>query len=237
MAGQPEDETAADASDAAPKPDRVAGLIRDRILQDQLHPGMAIRERHLAEELGVSRTPLREAFKILSAEGLVELSPRRGATVAAPKDQEIRELLQLLGGIEGFAGQLACDHVTDETIRQLWALHYEMLAAYLRGDRLAYFHKNQEIHIRLVEASGNRVLIQHHRKLNAQVYRIRYVCNFKTERWDSAIKEHEAFLTALERRDRRVIRDILENHVIKAFDLMQQNEATREGLPRPTVSP
>lgn len=211
------------------KPERVAVLIRERILQDQLRPGMPIRERQLAEELGVSRTPLREALKILSAEGLVELSPRRGATVAAPSESELRELLQLLGCLEGFAGQLACDLVTPEEIRQLRALHYDMLAAYMRGERLAYFHLNQEIHRSLVALTRNQVLIEHHSRVNALVYRIRYVCNLKTERWETAIKEHEAFLDALERKDKRAIRDILETHVLKAFDEMLEQDRAREG--------
>lgn len=218
----------ADASpDAALKPERIAVRIREFILQDQLRPGMRIRERQLAETLGVSRTPLREALKILSAEGLVELSPRRGASVAAPSEQEQRELLQLLGVLEGFAGQLACDLVTPEQIRELRALHYDMLAAYMRGERLAYFHLNQEIHRRLVALTRNRVLIEHHARVNAQVYRNRYVSNLRTERWESAMKEHEAFLDALERGDKIAIREILETHVLKAFDQMQRQDAER----------
>lgn len=210
---------------AALKPERIAVLIRERILQDHLRPGMPIRERRLAEELGVSRTPLREALKILSVEGLVELSPRRGATVAAPSDAELRELLQLLGCLEGFAGRLACDLVTPEELRKLRALHYDMLAAYMRGERLAYFYLNQQIHRGLVALTGNRVLIEQHARVNALVYRIRYVSNLKTERWESAIEEHEAFLDALERKDKDGIRRILETHVLKAFDEMRQQTA------------
>ncbi|WP_108661583.1 GntR family transcriptional regulator [Acuticoccus kandeliae] len=208
--------------DSGLKPERVAQLIRERILEDKLQPGMPIRERALAAELGVSRTPLREALKILSAEGLVELAPRRAATVASPSDSEIREMLQVLGALEGFAGALACAMSTPEDVRQLRAIHYEMLAAYMRGDRLAYFHRNQEIHASLVAITKNRVLIEYHRRLNAQVYRMRYLCNLKTERWESAIKEHELILDLLEKRDAEAIRPVLEGHVLKAFDQMMR---------------
>ncbi|MCF3934682.1 GntR family transcriptional regulator [Acuticoccus sp. M5D2P5] len=215
-------------SESTLKPERVAQLIRERILEDELSPGTAIRERTLATELGVSRTPLREALKILATEGLVELAPRRAATVAAPSVREQRELLQLLGALEGFAGALACTLATPEDIRQLRALHYEMLAAYMRGDRLAYFHRNQDIHTSLVAITKNRVLIEHHRRLNAQVYRLRYVTNLKTERWESAIKEHELILDLLERREADAIRPVLEDHVLKAFDQMQRQAEARE---------
>jgi DNA-binding GntR family transcriptional regulator len=202
------------------KPERVAGLIREKILVDQLQPGMPIRERTLAEELKVSRTPLREALKILAGEGLVELSPRRGATVADPSEEELRQLLKLLGCLEGFAGVLACENAGVEEKRELRALHYEMLAAYTRGDRLGYFHLNQEIHRALVALSRNAALIEHHRLVNARVYRIRYLSNLRAERWEKAIDEHEKMLDALESRDGERLRAILESHVLRAFEQM-----------------
>ncbi len=202
------------------KPARVAELIREMIVEDRLPPGTPIRERALAEQLQVSRTPLREALKILTAEGLVEHTPRRGVVVANPSDEEVRELLQLLGVVEAYAGELACASATEEEIREIKALHLEMLAAYTRGDRLGYFKRNQDIHLALVRATGNRTLIDHHRTLNARVYRIRYVCNLKTERWESAIKEHEAILEALGRRDPAATAALLKTHVLEAFEKM-----------------
>ena len=95
--------------DAVPTlPDKVAGLLRDMIVQDVLVPGQRIRERSLAEQLEVSRTPLREALKVLATEGLVELSPNRGALVAKPSPGEVHDMLQVLGVLEGLAGELAC---------------------------------------------------------------------------------------------------------------------------------
>jgi DNA-binding GntR family transcriptional regulator len=204
------------------KPARVAELIREMIIEDRLPPGAPIRERTLALQLQVSRTPLREALKLLSAEGLVELQIRRGATVAAPSDREVRELLELLGVIEAHAGELAARNATAEELRELRALHLEMLAAYTRGDRLGYFHRNQNIHLAILQATRNQVLIEHHRRLNARVYRARYVCNLRTQRWESAIREHEAILEALERRDGAAAAAILKDHVIKAWDKMQE---------------
>lgn len=206
---------------AATKPARVAERIREMIIQDVLPPGAPIRERTLAEQLQVSRTPLREALKILAAEGLVELAPHRGASVAAPSAEEIRELVQLLGVIEAYAGELAAAAATDEEIREITALHFEMLAAFTRGDRLAYFHRNQAIHLALVRATRNRTLIAHHGMLNARVYRARYLSSMRTERWRKAIGEHEAILAALQRRDGAGLAAILREHVLRGWDETQ----------------
>lgn len=208
------------------KPERVANLIRDMIIQDELTPGMPIRERALSEKLNVSRTPLREALKILSAEGIVELQPRRGAIVAAPSDTEVQELLQLLGALEGFAGATACHMATRADLAELRALHYEMLAAHLRGDRLGYFRRNQEIHSSIVRLTGNSALIKHHTLVNARVYRIRYISNLKLERWEQAIAEHEEILSEMEKGNADTVRVILERHVLKAWEELQRQRAT-----------
>ncbi len=216
---------AADAKGAAgAKGAHVAALIREMIIQDELPPGAPIRERLLAQRLAVSRTPLREALRILSAEGLVELHPNRGAVVAAPSDQEVGDVLRLLGALEAYAGEVACECATEDELREMWALHFEMLAAYQRGDRLAYFHRNQDIHLALVRASRNGALIAQHGLLNARVYRVRYVANLRTKRWESAIKEHEAILQALERHDAAEVARILRTHVTLAWEKLQALE-------------
>jgi DNA-binding GntR family transcriptional regulator len=219
------------------KPAAVAERIREMIIEDRLPPATPIRERTLALQLNVSRTPLREALKILSAEGLVELAPRRGATVAAPSDERVREILQLLGVMEAFAGELACRTIGEAEVKEIKALHFEMLAAYTRDDRLGYFHRNQDIHLAIVAATRNQVLIDHHRRLNAQVYRVRYVCNLRTARWQSAIREHEAMLVALEARDGPALAAILKEHVLTAWDQMQSLSAGNRGEGASGASP
>jgi DNA-binding GntR family transcriptional regulator len=170
---------------------------------------------------------------MLGTEGLVEIQPRRGAVVAAPSSREVRELLQLLGVIEAFAAELACETATPEEINEIRALHYEMLAAYTRGDRLGYFRRNQDIHRTLVAVTRNETLIAYHGMLNARVYRARYICNLRTQRWESAIREHERILEALEHRDTAAIGLLLKTHVIKAWDLMQTIMPAENGLHPP----
>jgi len=192
---------------------QVASRIRDMIVLDELRPGARLRERQLAEELKVSRTPLREALKILSTEGLVVLSPNRGAEVSGFSAVDIGEKLQVLAALERLAGELACKQASDEAIAEIRALHFEMLAAYSRQDRKAYFRANQKIHRGLVRASNNNALIETHDRLNTQLYRVRYLSNLRNARWSTAIDEHQAILEALEARDAAKLGRLMFEHL------------------------
>lgn len=199
--------------DDLPLTRRVAAQIRDMIIQDRIQPGERIRERPLAETLNVSRTPLREALKLLEREKLIELRPNRGAVVTDPPADEIRGLLEVLGALEGLAGQLAAMQGTDQQIAEIRALHYEMLAAYTRKDKLAYFKLNQLIHKGLVMMSGNTALMEIHEQINARVYRARFKSNKQNDLWPDAIQQHEDIIDALERRDGQILGTILQRHL------------------------
>lgn len=207
-----------------PLTDQVADAIRDMIVQDELQPGERVRERQLAERLRVSRTPLREALKILAAEGLLELMPNRGAVVPALSQNEIRDMLQVLTALESLAGELAAERASDTEIAEIGALHHEMLDAYTRKDRLAYFKLNQRIHTALVGASRNGALIDNHRRLNAQLYRMRYRSNLYNTRWHSAIEEHEHILAALQARDAVLLAALMKSHLGNTWIKVREND-------------
>ena len=196
-----------------PLTNQVATILRDMIIQDKLKPGERIRERQLSEMLNVSRTPLREAIKILVSEKLVDSSPNKGAIVADPEPENIRELLQVLGALEGLGGRLAAENATQDQIAEIHALHFEMLAAFYRQDKLAYFKINQKIHKSIMAASGNAALVETHDQLNARVYRFRYQSNQKDEKWPGAITEHENIVEALEARDGARLEKTLTDHL------------------------
>lgn len=216
-------DTAARAA-TAPLAQHVADAIRDMIVQDELTPGERIRERDLAARLNVSRTPMREAIRILTTEGLVEASPNRSARVSDPTPREVRDMLRVLGSLEALAGDLACAEAQDAEIDEVRALHFEMLAAFARKDRLDYFKVNQKIHIAIVAASHNGALIEMHRQLNARLYRVRYQSNLKSQTWPAAIDHHDRILDALQQRDGPALHDILRQHLdntwTKVRDLM-----------------
>jgi DNA-binding GntR family transcriptional regulator len=187
--------------------------LRDMIVQGRLNPGDRLNERLLCEELGISRTPLREAIKLLATEGLVDLLPNRGAVVSPLEPARLSDTFKVMGALEGLAGELACRHATPRHIAEIRALHAEMLDMYARGDLAGYFRHNQAIHLKIVEASGNATLANTYRQLNANVRRARYMANLSKERWDEAVREHEQMLAALEARDVTRLKRLLQDHL------------------------
>ena len=191
----------------------VTVRLRDMIIEGTLAAGTRLNERVLCEQLAVSRTPLREAFKVLAGEGLIELLPNRGAQVAELSLADIEQTFEVLGALEGLSGQLACQRITEEEITEIRALHYEMLAAHARRDLAAYYKINHVIHDRINAAAGNAVLTATYLQMNARIQNLRFRSNFNQDKWDAAMKEHSAMLDALERRDGQALHAILEHHL------------------------
>ena len=212
-----------------PLHEEVIDQLRDRIVQGELAPGARLNERVLCEQLGISRTPLREAIKMLATEGLVELMPNRGAIVTPLKAANIADTLAVMGTLESLAGELACANANEAEIAEIRALHFEMLAHHARGDLAGYFKYNQLIHLKIIEASGNPVLTNTYRQLNANVRRARYMANLSQERWDAAVREHEEILAALASRDARRLKRLLAEHlahkVASVMAALEQNAA------------
>jgi len=196
-----------------PLHEETVDRLRDLIVQGRLRSGERLNERVLCEQLGISRTPLREAIKLLATEGLVDLLPNRGAIVSHIDPARLAETLHVMGALEGLAGELACRHASAERIARIRALHQKMLIRYERGDLEGYFQYNQAIHLEIVEASGNAILANAYRQLNANVRRARYMANLSSERWSEAVREHEAILAALEARDVQTLKRLLQDHL------------------------
>src|SRR5712671_2477015 len=137
----------------------VLARLRDYLVEGNLADGARVPERQLCEMLGISRTPLREALKVLASEGLVDLLPNRGARVRQFSEKDIRELFDVMGGLESLAGRLACENITDHEIADIERLHYEMYGFYLHRDMPSYFRVNQLIHQKIVRASRNAALL------------------------------------------------------------------------------
>src|SRR5258707_4526031 len=195
--------------------DEILTRLRDHIVEGNIPDGGRVPERQLSEMLGISRTPLREALKVLASEGLVELLPNRGARVRQLSEHELGELFDVMGGLEGLAGRLACENITDTEIAEIERLHYEMYGFYLHRDMHGYFRVNQLIHRKIFEASRNAALKSTYANFAGRIRRIRYSANFarKRERWGEAMREHEAILEALRRRAGSELSDILFLHL------------------------
>ena len=206
-----------------PLAQQVAARIRMMIIQDLLAPGEWIREQALADKLKVSRTPLREALKMLEHDGLIRLLPNRGAVVTELTVEEVKEKLEVLAALEALAGKLACQKATGTELAEIRALHYEMLAWYSRQNRLEYFKLNQRIHLAIVAASGNRTLVETHGRINAQLYRVRYQSNLQNELWDTAVEEHEEMLASLTARNGDALAKCMLNHFGQTFFKFSKN--------------
>jgi DNA-binding GntR family transcriptional regulator len=195
--------------------DEILTRLRDHIVEGNIPDGGRVPERQLCEMLGISRTPLREALKVLAAEGLIELLPNRGARVRQLSERDLAELFDVMGGLEALAGRLACENISDSEIAEIERLHYEMYGCYLHRDMHGYFHINQSIHQKIVEASRNATLLSTYASFAGRIRRIRYSANFarKRERWGEAMREHEAILEALRRRAGSELADILFAHL------------------------
>jgi len=207
----------------------VALRLRQRIVEGHLAPGAKLNERELSELLQVSRTPLREAIKMLAAEGLVALLPNRGAVVVQLSEQDVADAFEVIAGLEGQAGELAAQRIGVAQLAEIRALHYEMLAAFTRRDLATYYRLNALIHTHINAAAGNRVLTQTWANLNARLQALRFRSNFDEAKWQRAMQEHDRMIELLADRDAAGLRALMTAHLLHKRDAVL--EQLRIGQP------
>jgi len=207
----------------------VVARIREMIFEGNLAVGERVPEKALCQRLAISRTPLREALKVLASEGLIELLPNRGARVARLTAEAVDEMFPVMGALEAVAGELACARITDVEIDEMRALHYQMAIHHKRGELKEYFAFNQRIHRKILEAAGNPTLAAIYGVLLGRIRMARYMANLLWERWDEAMAEHEQILDALAKRDgvrlSKVLRQHLENTCKTVKEVIRAGEA------------
>jgi DNA-binding GntR family transcriptional regulator len=195
--------------------------LRALINQGDLVPGARVPERALCERFGVSRTPLREALKVLAAEGLVDLLPNRGARVAVFEEEQLLHLFEVIAALEAEGGRLACLRITRDALAEIQGMHYRMYAHFLRQELQEYFAINQALHNAILAASGNPVLLATHASLAGRITRARYLANrMRPDRWQAAMDEHGGILDALLRRDGAGLATLLTQHMQNKCDII-----------------
>ena len=199
----------------------IVGRLRDMIIEGALPAGTRLHEGQLGEQLGISRTPLREAIKYLASEGLVELVPSRGAVVRRFGRKDVHDMLVVIRTLENLAGRLACAAASAAGIAMVRAAHDAMVERYRAGDRLAYYKLNQEIHTRIVELADNAALAHVHAGLQMRLKRVRFVGHEGPEKWAAAVAEHEEMIAALERRDGDALAEVLARHLSRAWERVE----------------
>ena len=194
--------------------EEVAELLRQRIFRRELEPGSWIDELKLAEEYGISRTPLREALKVLAAEGLVTMKVRRGAYVTEVSEKDLSDVYHLLSLLESDAAGVVAERASDAQLRELQELHDQLEAAALPGveNRDRFFALNERFHLLLLEMADNRWRSQMVADLRKVMKLNRHNSLFKTGRIDESLAEHRAVMSALLARDAGLTRQRMQEH-------------------------
>jgi len=179
--------------------EEVAELLRQRIFARELAPGSWIDEMRLAEEYGISRTPLREALKVLATEGLVTMKMRRGAYVTEVNDKDQHDVYHLLSLLESDAAGVVAVQASDAELADLNSIHQELVAAVGNTDK--FFEINERFHMRLLEIANNRWRDQMVADLRKVMKLNRHNSLLKSGRIEESLREHQALLDALLARD------------------------------------
>jgi DNA-binding GntR family transcriptional regulator len=194
----------------------VAELLRQRIFKRELQPGSWIDEMKIAEEFGISRTPLREALKVLAAEGLVTMKVRRGAYVTEVSDKDLTDVYHLLSLLESDAAGVVAGTASDEDIADLQAIHKQLEAA--TGNRDKFFAINERFHMRLLEIAGNRWRDQMVSDLRKVMKLNRHNSLLKSGRVKESMLEHRAIMEAITRRDAKAASKRMQEHFANGLE-------------------
>ena len=191
----------------------IISRLRDEIVEGLWTPGMRLQERVLCDRYGVSRSPLREACRVIAAEGLLELQPNRGAVVTRPTLTDAIEYMEIVTALQTLAIRKACDIATDEQLTMIGALHEKMREASERNQIERFFELNNEVHEAIVSASGNSALVSMHEHADRHITRLQNLSGAKEASLALSMDEHEPFIAALLRRDATTAAKTLAAHL------------------------
>ena len=203
------------------------------LLENRIAPGAKLNERELSEVLNVSRTPLREAIKMLASEGLVELLPNRGAIAVELSETDVINTFEVMAMLEAQSGELAAQRITDTELNEVKAMHFEMLAAYTRRDLPAYYRLNSAIHGAINAATKNPVLMSTFNQVNARLQALRFQSNQNEEKWREAVREHERMVAALSARDPVAMRAVMCEHMAHKLETVIQQLRNADAAKHP----
>lgn len=202
--------------------EELTDRLRSMIIEGVLTAGEKVPEKALCEKLGVSRTPMREALKVLAADGLLNLEPNKGARVRTITTEDLEEVFPLMGALESLAGELACKNISDVQIEEIKAEHKKMLVEFKQSNMPSYFKHNERIHQLIMAAAANTTLTDMYRTLSLRIRSGRYIANMSPTRWQQAVDEHEEMLVALSNRDGVELGSILKRHLNNKMDTVRQ---------------
>jgi len=211
----------------------AAESLREFILLGKLAPGVPVGERDLAEAFGVSRTPLKEALRILEAEGLIEYGPTRRPHVADPSLVTIHEWLRVQGALEALGGELCCAHASDQHINEIEQLNNTLVDLRKTDRSLDAFRCDMQFHSKIVAGSGNQALVKTHATYNARLWRVRYLSSERKTGMATTQEQHQDIVAALKARDADAAAAALRGHLKSAEEnisaVLAQAPSTKPG--------
>ncbi|MFW2542207.1 GntR family transcriptional regulator [Primorskyibacter sp. 2E107] len=194
-------------------PDQIANQLRRDILRGKLAPGAQVKERDNAAEMGVSRTPMREAIRILAKEGLVVLRPARSPVVAQLTLDEVADNIEVLTTLELMSARLAVDRASEAQIEEIVEIQNRMERLYDDIDMIDVFELDMEFHKAIVRAANNPVLVEAHGSVLSRLWRARYLSASRKRSRDRVLAQHNGIVEGLQTRDKALLHGYLSNHL------------------------
>lgn len=215
-----------------PLRDVVFHTLRQAILKGELEPGERLMEIQLANRLGVSRTPIREAIRKLELEGLVLMIPRKGAEVAKISQKSLKDVLEVRRSLEELAIELACQRMTEDEIRELEEAQKAFAAAVEKGEAMSIAETDEHYHDIIYNGTGNIRLVQILNNLREQMYRFRLEYIKDADKRQVLMAEHEIILKAVRQRKsaeaKSAIREHIDNQEITVLKNLKEKEETEQ---------
>jgi DNA-binding GntR family transcriptional regulator len=213
----------------------ILETIRDAITSGVLKPGEKVAEPELAERFGISRTPIREAFRQLESEGYLTVIPRKGAVVASFSERDIEEFYAIKSILEGYAARLACRHLTDKEIDRLAAINQKLDLCAQGGDLKQFFKVHNDFHDLFIRAADNEKLMDLINTLVQKFQRLRVASLSVPGRMEVSVKEHRNLIDAFRRRDADVAEQLVRKTAEYGGRVLMQTAGEGGGSPDETV--
>lgn len=209
----------------------VADRVRQMILNGELKKGERILEAEMCTSLGISRTPFREALRILSSEGLIDVVPNRGAYVAQPSAKDIREMFEVMSILEGACARVAAERMTASDFRKIEGTHQTLEAHYAAKDHERYLAVNHAYHVLVQEMAGNKILDEVINGLRQKILLYRHRQLYQTDRFAASIQEHRDLLEAFRRRDAEAAESLMKRHLMNQCEAIVGPSESRSSRP------
>lgn len=202
--------------------EEITSRLREEIIEGIWEPGTRLQERVLCERYGVSRPPLREAYRVVAAEGLLELQPNRGAIVTRPTIVDALENMEIVVALQSQAIRLACERASDQQLAAIKQLHAEMDESSAQHDMVRFYELNTAIHQAIVSASGNSALVSMYEHGVRHITRFQNLAGALEADSQLSMHEHDLFVNALLQRDAPAATATLANHLNTVTELVKK---------------